>query len=178
MGAVYGQVWRTADGARTDDYVHVFSSHFRHPDAGSCGEDPQGIALRQWIAEVASDGRPTVVIGDLNTIVEDSVDPKIQAHGSYQSVLMPHHMAAWRQAGFVDAYRAVYPSTATHPGMTSTRHGGPYYGGLWKRIDYALVKGAVVTGAQLFNERTEGNGSVYNCAPSDHAGIVVTAAGP
>ena len=178
MGALYGQVWRTADGARTDDYVHVFSTHFRHPDAGTCGGDPQGIALRQWIAEVARDGRPIVVIGDLNTIVEDAVDPKIQAFGWYQSVLMPHHMEAWRQAGFVDAYRTVYPSTATHPGMTSTWHGGPYYGGLWKRIDYALVKGAMVTGAQLFNTRTEGNGSVYNCTPSDHAGIIVTAASP
>ena len=179
---VYAKVFRTAEAAATnsDDYVNVFATHFRHVDASyACGwGDAQGTLVREWLAAHASNGKPTVVIGDLNLLVEPASDPRIQnyirdGHYWYSASLFPEHMAAWNRAGFVDAYRTVYPNYGTHPGFTSTWHGGPYYATPWKRIDYALVKGSTVLDARLFNDVPE-SANPKDCVAADHAGLVVT----
>jgi endonuclease/exonuclease/phosphatase family metal-dependent hydrolase len=184
MHFVFGRVFRTAAAAaaNSDDYVNVVSTHFMHADAGNCGSsDVQGAEVRAWLAAHANNGKPIVVLGDLNVIFEPAVDPKIwnfQPYGPgttywYKDSYYPAHRDAWATAGFVDAYRAVFPSYETHAGFTSTWHGGPYYGPLWKRIDYALVNGLVVRDFQLFNSTPE-TGNPKDCIVSDHAGLVVT----
>jgi len=182
MWAVYAKVFRTAEAAaaNNDDYVNLVSTHFRHADASyACGgADSQGTILRNWLAAYASNGKPTVVIGDLNVIVEPAVDPRIHDYVRsgeywYSGSLFPQHMTAWNLAGFMDAYRTICPDYRTQAGFTSTWHGGPYYGPPWKRIDYALVKGSTVMDTQLFNHVPEGS-NPRNCMASDHAGLVAT----
>lgn len=204
MDMVFGRAFRTpeAAAANSDDYVNVVATHFRHADAGTCGSgDTQGQFVRDFLAAYADLTKPTIVLGDLNVIVEEAVDPKLwnyQPYGPgttywYRDSFYPWHMTAWMNAGFTDAWRSKYPLPAsepersavltTRPGFTSTWGGGPYYGPLWKRIDYALVRGGRVVDIQLFNDQLETlydpatgtyRQNVKDCKASDHVGLVVT----
>lgn len=204
MDMVFGRVFRTAEAAasNSNDYVNVVATHFRHADAGTCGSsDTQGQFVRDFLAAYTDLNRPTIVLGDLNVVVEEAVDQRIwnyQPYGPgttywYRDSFYPWHMTAWRDAGFVDAWRSLYPLPAsgaertavltTRPGFTSTWGGGPYYGPLWKRIDYALVKGGRVADIHQFNDQLETlydpatgtyRQNVKDCKASDHAGLVVT----
>jgi len=204
MDMVFGKVFRTAEAAaaNSDDYVNVVATHFRHADAGTCGSsDAQGQFVRNFLAAYTDLTKPTIVLGDLNVMVEEAVDQRIwnyQPYGPgttfwYRDSVYPWHMSAWRDAGFADAWRSIYPLPesgpdrsavlTTRPGFTSTWGGGPYYGPLWKRIDYALVKGGRVADIRLFNEQLETlydpatgvyRQNIKDCKASDHAGLVVT----
>ncbi len=165
MDMVFGRVFRTAEAAasNSDDYVNVVTTHFRHADAGTCGSsDAQGQFVRDFLAAYTDLTKPSVILGDLNVMVEEAVDQRIwnyQPYGPattywYRDSFYPWHMTAWMNAGFIVAWRSKFPLPAyepersavltTRPGFTSTWGGGPYHGPLWKRIDYALVRGGRV----------------------------------
>ena len=167
MYALYGKVWTSSD--RTE-WVHVVSTHFMHPHVGSCASGIQVDEVMAWAAAKASDGKPVVLMGDLNVVVENT-DPVIY---------FPDHITRLTANGYADAWRTAHPDAAGYPGATSTWHGTSYNPlpssdirdwGLWKRIDYVFAKHATVADARLFNHDI---GDPRNCAASDHAGVVAT----
>ena len=136
--------------------------------------------------------------GDLDRqAVADLQAERIRVEGwTDDAWLLPDDVRSWKASNaaadrvvllpyrdpFVWRRRPVSVLTA-RPGFTSTWGGGPYYGPLWKRIDYALVRGGRVADIQLFNDQLETlydpatgayRQNVKDCKASDHAGLVVT----
>jgi exodeoxyribonuclease III len=139
----------------------------------------RGVAVDLLVKELpASDGAEAAFIfGDFNEpsgrdwtarAVEAGMQPAIVAYPS---------SGALEAAGFVDAYRAVYPDETTHPGLTWTpttaaddpadRH---------DRIDYVFVRG---TGVDIVDASIVGEASppaeiAVTPWPSDHRAVLAT----
>jgi exodeoxyribonuclease III len=86
---------------------------------------------------------------------------------------------AFADAGFADAYRAVYPDPLTRPGFTwtpTTRSDDP--ADHHDRIDFLLVRGLRPLAAQIVGENEANADIVVSPYPSDHRGVVATFALP
>jgi endonuclease/exonuclease/phosphatase family metal-dependent hydrolase len=126
--------------------VAVFSTHTSRDDCQT-----------RRVAELAGDsnGRPAVVMGDLNT-----------------SETMPA-LGAFRDHGFVDLFRAANPGT---PGLTVWQRFEEPLPTVFRRVDYVFVKAgdgretAAVSARVVLNtpETRDGGGALW---PSDHYGV-------
>ena len=104
--------------------------------------------------------QPLVVIGDLNVFEGSSL------MCSQFPVNKPVQML--RDAGFVDAWNAVHGQAEGYTGMWNRPGCGTPEGALWKRLDFAWSKRLAPISMTRFGMVTPGQ-----CAPSDHAGILV-----
>jgi hypothetical protein len=107
-----------------------------------------------------SKGEPHLLIGDLNAFEGESPvcgqNPR------------PEPIKMLRDAGYIDAWPALHGAEEGFTGMWNRRRCGNPEGYLWKRIDYAWSKGLKPVSMARFGMVEPGE-----CAPSDHAGIVV-----
>jgi len=126
--------------------VAVFSTHTSRDDCQT-----------RRVAELAGDsnGRPAVVMGDLNT---GETMPALGAFGDH---------------GFVDLFRAANPGT---PGLTVWQRIEEPLPTVFRRVDYVFVKAgdgreaAAVSARVVLNtpETRDGGGALW---PSDHYGV-------
>ena len=104
--------------------------------------------------------QPRVVIGDLN-VFEDRQIVCLQF-----PVNQPVQML--RDAGYLDAWNAVHGLATGYTGMWNRPGCGTPEGNLWKRLDFSWSKWLNPISMTRFGMVTPGE-----CAPSDHAGILV-----
>jgi len=110
-------------------------------------------------------GQPRVLVGDLNVFEGTKVvcgqNPKNQ----------PVQMM--REAGYLDAWRALFGLANGDTGMWNRAGCGTPVGNLWKRIDYAWTRDLNPLSMTRFGMVNPGDE-----APSDHIGIIVEFADP
>ena len=104
--------------------------------------------------------QPLVLIGDLNVFESSSLVC------SQFPLNKPVQML--RDAGFLDAWNAVHGLAEGYTGMWNRPGCGSPEGALWKRLDFAWSKRLAPISMTRFGMVTPGQ-----CAPSDHAGILV-----
>ena len=107
--------------------------------------------------------RPHVLVGDLN-VFEGATT------GCGQ---IPNNDVLLRLSGngYVDAWPVIHSTAEGYTGMVNRAGCGVPEGYVWKRVDYAWVKGYRPAGMTRFGITPPGD-----AAPSDHYGIIVTIA--
>jgi hypothetical protein len=104
--------------------------------------------------------QPLVLVGDLNVFESSSLVC------SQFPLNKPVQML--RDAGLLDAWNAVHGQAQGFTGMWNRAGCGTPEGALWKRLDFAWSKRLAPVSMTRFGMVTPGQ-----CAPSDHAGILV-----
>lgn len=137
----------------------------------------RGLEVEELLADVAAldhRGFPTVITGDFNEPSHQDWTPRATAAGLHPLPVAWPTSRAFADAGFSDAFRAVFPDEVKHPGFTWTplrreddlneRH---------DRIDYVLFRGRlkVKSVAIVAENKTRGQ-VVVRPYPSDHRGVV------
>jgi exonuclease III len=132
-------------------------------------------ALFEQIDSISDKEAPVFVVGDFNEPSHlDWTEAAAQAGRHPIKVAYPASQAL-AQAGFTDAYRALYPDEMTHPGLTwtptktaddPTTH--------LDRIDFVYSKGVSPKAVQIVGEKGENANIVISPYPSDHRAIVAT----
>lgn len=132
-------------------------------------------ALFKQIDSISDKEAPVFVVGDFNEPSHlDWTEAAAQAGRHPIKVAYPASQAL-AQAGFTDAYRALYPDEMTHPGLTwtptktaddPTTH--------LDRIDFVYSKGVSPKAVQIVGEKGENANIVISPYPSDHRAIVAT----
>ncbi len=114
----------------------------------------------QFMAELPA-GEPRVLMGDLN-VTEGHV---------YVCDMAPSNVPIqmFRQAGFLDAWRAVHGLAEGFTGMWNRNGCGVPTGNLFKRIDYTWSRYIAPLSVTRFGMVAPGT-----AAPSDHAGLLAT----
>jgi hypothetical protein len=107
-----------------------------------------------------SGAEPHILIGDLNAF--EGPAPVCRQNPRNEPIQM------LRTAGYADAWPAVHGEAEGFTGMWNRQRCGDPEGYLWKRIDYAWSKGLKPLAISRIGMVKPGE-----CAPSDHAGIVV-----
>jgi endonuclease/exonuclease/phosphatase family metal-dependent hydrolase len=147
-------------------------------EAVQAARDARGGQVARMLAEVKAilpEETPVFVTGDFNEPSHrDWTTAAAEAKQCPLAVAWPT-TAAIEAAGFVDAYRSIYPDPVERPGRTWTpitqlddpkdRH---------DRIDFVLVRGTNVKikSAQVVGEKEEFADIVVSPYPSDHRAVV------
>jgi hypothetical protein len=120
---------------------------------------------QQALAFTAAVDAPHVVVGDFNVFEGTSVicgqNPRNEG------------LKLFRAAGYLDAWLATNGTEDGSTGMWNRATCGVPEGSLWKRIDYGWSRSLVPISMKRFGMVQPGE-----CAPSDHAGIIVEYALP
>jgi exonuclease III len=186
----------------SDEHVWLFNVHFAHAPyqpyqllripyadapfiqgaerAVAAAREARGPQVDDLLAEVErsrGEKTPIFITGDFNEpSALDWTDDVFQAGGCPVAVRWPS-TASVIEAGFVDAYRHIYPDPLTHPGHTWTpttsvedpkdRH---------DRIDFVFVGGRYgqIEQASVVGERPGRADVVLDPYPSDHRAVVAT----
>lgn len=140
-------------------------------------QDTRGPAMDLLMADVATAGDDiAMVFGDFNEPShQDWTAEAVSASQQPVAVVWPT-TGRLAEAGFVDAYRAIYPDPVAKPGYTWTP--------LWTteddpedkhdRIDFVFVRGATVTDAAIVGEDGPRSDIVVTPWPSDHRAVAAT----
>ena len=133
--------------------------------------------LFKRIAALSDKEAPIFVVGDFNEPSHlDWTEAAAKAGRHPMKVEFPNSLTM-AQAGFVDAYRTVYPDEMEKPGFTWTplkKADDPEIH--HDRIDYVYYKGkgVKVTDAKVIGESKENADIVVSPYPSDHRAVVAT----
>ena len=130
---------------------------------------------------VASLAKDDLVIagGDFNEPSHLDWTAAVAAAGKQPIAVAWPSTKAFADAGFVDAYRAVYPDPLAHPGFTWTPTTPPtdpkdHH----DRIDFLLVRGLRPVSVQIVGENANNADIVVDPYPTDHRGVVAAFALP
>ncbi len=130
------------------------------------------------VAALAKEPR-VVVGGDFNEPSHlDWTAPAVAAKLQPTPVEWPS-TKAFVDAGYTDAYRALYPDVVAHPGLTwtpTTRRDDPK--DHHDRIDFLFERGLTPTAVQIVGENKDNADIVVAPYPTDHRGVVATFALP
>lgn len=125
--------------------------------------------------QAIGEGRPALVVGDFNEPSHlDWTQAAAEAGIHPLKVAFPQSRKL-AEAGFVDAYRAIYPDEVAKPGFTWTptteedakddHH---------DRIDFIYARGGEIIDAAILGEKPERADIVVTPWPSDHRAVVAT----
>lgn len=148
---------------------------------------PRPQAIRQCLAAIQPlladrDLIPVILGGDFNSLSDlDWTKANAQAEGHLGRVVpWPVHREM-RKAGFVDAWRAVYPDEVKDPGNTHPQPGVlAEFPRPFNRLDYVYSAGARIRpiAAEViggdYHKPFEWRGRKFSSFPSDHAALLVT----
>lgn len=148
---------------------------------------PRPQAIRQGLAAIQPiladrDLVPVILGGDFNSLSDlDWTEANAQAEGHLGRVVpWPVHREM-RKAGFVDAWRTLYPNEVKDPGNTfPVPDVAPDIPRPFIRLDYVYSAGTrvkpvaaeVISGA--YHKPFEWKGKKFSAFPSDHAALLVT----
>jgi endonuclease/exonuclease/phosphatase family metal-dependent hydrolase len=130
------------------------------------------------VAALASD--PLVIAGgDFNEPSHLDWTAATAAAGRQPAAVAWPSTKAFAEAGFVDAYRAIYPDPVAHPGFTWTPTTSPddpkdHH----DRIDFLLARGLRPIAAEIVGEDATHADIVIAPYPTDHRGVVAVFALP
>ena len=140
--------------------------------------EARGETLDALIAETAAvpQDAVAVVFGDFNEPSHRDWSQRAAEQGRHPLAVDFPFARGLEEAGFVDAYRAVFPDEITHPGFTwtpITAASDP--ADHHDRIDYVFVRGArEIESAAIAGEKRPEADIVVTPWPSDHRAVVVT----
>ncbi len=161
VGIAYGPAPFTTDPAELADWANR----------------TRGPAMDLLDADLAAAGDAvTFVFGDFNEPSLHDPTPETVAAGQQPVAVVWPTTKRLEDAGFVDAYRAIWPDPVAKPAFTWTP--------LWSteddpedhhdRIDFVFVRGATVTGAAIVGEDGPRSDFVVDPWPSDHRAVAAT----
>jgi len=147
-------------------------------EAEGFARDTRGPAMDLLMADMTVAGDAvTLVTGDFNEPSHLDWTPEAVAAGQQPLAVMWPTTLRLTEAGFTDAYRAVYPDPVAKPAFTWTPMGDeadpedhP------DRIDFVFVKGARVTSASIVGETGPRSDIALDPWPADHRAVVATIA--
>jgi endonuclease/exonuclease/phosphatase family metal-dependent hydrolase len=138
----------------------------------------RGHEVDDAVRELAGD-EPTIVGGDFNEPSHlDWTSAAVAAGRQPLEVAWPS-TKAFADAGFVDAYRALYSDPLAHPGLTwtpTTRPDDPK--DHHDRIDFLMARGLRPVAVQIVGESAANADVVVAPYPTDHRGVIATFAVP
>src|SRR5690606_16167551 len=116
---------------------------------------------------------PVIVAGDFNTLPHSDWTAEFADAPGHAGLVLPWPVTQlFTEAGFVDAYRAVYPDAGRYPGTTWS----PIFPGVAPgRIDYVWTRGDGIEAvkAYVLDKRLPGHENPSYPFYSDHAALVV-----
>jgi hypothetical protein len=154
MWVVRGAVCLDAKCSATID---VYAAHWY--GTGPQGRNTLDGQATDSVRFMARSRGPHVLVGDLNVFEGSRVVCEQTPNNTSLPIL--------REAGYVDAWRALHGSEDGFTGMLNRPGCGSPEGAPWKRIDYAWSKGLTPLAMDRFGLPAAGD-----AAPSDHTGIV------
>ena len=133
------------------------------------------------VAAVAALAGESIAItgGDFNEPSHQDWTAAVAAAGKQPLAVEWPSTKTFTDAGFVDAYRAVYPDPLSRPGFTwtpTTRPDDPK--DHHDRIDFLFARGLRPTSVQIVGESAANADIVIAPYPTDHRGLVATFALP
>lgn len=150
-------------------------------EAVKSARDARESQVKSMLAEidaVRGDGTPIFVTGDFNEPPALDWTEAAHAAGLHPAVVYWPATAMLQEAGFVDAYRTLYPDPVKQPGFTwtvLTAEDDP--NDHHDRIDFVFAtrKNIELKSAEIVGERYERADIVVTPYPSDHRAVVVEA---
>jgi endonuclease/exonuclease/phosphatase family metal-dependent hydrolase len=140
-------------------------------------KDTRGPAMDLLMSDMeAAGGDIAMVFGDFNEPSHQDWTAEAVSAGQQPVAVTWPTTGRLAEAGFIDAYRAIFPDPVAKPGYTWTP--------LWSteddpkdkhdRIDFIFVRGASVTDAAIVGEDGPRSDLVVTPWPSDHRAVAAT----
>ncbi|BBO33883.1 endonuclease/exonuclease/phosphatase family protein [Lacipirellula parvula] len=150
-------------------------------EAVKSARDARESQVKSMLAEIEAvrgEGKPIFITGDFNEPPALDWTEAAHAAGLHPAVVCWPATAMLQEAGFVDAFRKLYPDPVKQPGFTwtvLTTEDDP--SDHHDRIDFVFAtrKNIELKSAEIVGERSERADVVVTPYPSDHRAVVVEA---
>lgn len=135
----------------------------------------RGADVQSAIDELATERGPAIIVGDMNQPSHLDWTAAAAEAGYHPLRVRWPESAAIESAGFIDAYRKLFPDEVTHPGRTwnpHTRRDDPT--DHHDRLDFVHYRGGMTpTRARIIGEDAANADIVVTPYPTDHRGVLI-----